>query len=451
MSKRLSRRTVLRGLGTAIALPCLEAMLPGGIHSSAAAAAAKKPPLRVAWLYVPNGMHMPDWTPDKEGKSFDLKPIMKPLEPFKDQLTVLSGLTLNGARALGDGGGDHARSVAAYLTGAHPKKTDGANIMNDVSVDQVAAEHVGQHTRFASLELGCEKSATSGNCDSGYSCAYSSNMSWRTPTSPVAKEINPQSVFDRLFGNGIGPEEDKAQSIREKKRRSILDFALEDAEALKKKLGSADQRKLDEYLHAVRDVEKRVGGSEKLRGPEAGVPDYPRPAGVPKDFAEHVRQMMDMLVLALQTDSTRLITFMYTNDSSNRAYPNLEVKEGHHDLSHHGGSAEKQSKVSKINLYHMEQFAYLVGRLKGIKEQGGTLLDNCLIMYGSGIADGNSHAHDNLPILMMGKGAGSLHPGRHIKFGKETPLCNLYVWMLHRLGARVPKFGDSTGKLEGLA
>jgi hypothetical protein len=434
---------VLRGLGTAIALPWLEAMLP----SSVALAASERAPLRAAWVYVPNGIHMPDWTPDGKGARFDLKPIMKPLAPHRDYLTVLSGLTLNGARPLGDGAGDHARSVAAFLTGAHPKKTDGSQIYNGVSVDQFAAEQTGQQTRFSSLELGCERSASAGNCDSGYSCAYSSNISWRTPTSPVAKEFNPQAVFDRLFGNGDKAEQRTTRGLREKKRKSVLDFARDDAKAIQHRLGDADRRKLDEYLYAVRDVEKRLVGAPKLKATEKNVPDYPRPQGVPSDFAEHVRQMMDMLVLAFQTDSTRLISFMYTNDSSNRSYPNLNVHDGHHDLSHHGGSVEKQRKVSKINLHHMEQFAYLIGKLKGVKEFGGSLLDHCLIMYGSGIADGDSHDHGNLPIILLGKGGG-FRAGRHIEYASDTPLCNLYVWMLSRLGVRTTKFGDSTGRLE---
>ena len=447
MTTPISRRTVLRGLGTAIALPWLEAMTP---RSASAAPRSGKPPLRVAWLYVPNGMHMPDWTPEREGRGFELKPIIKPLAAYRDQLTVLSGLTLNGARALGDGGGDHARSVAAYLTGAHPRKTDGANIHNGVSIDQLAAEQIGGDSRFASLELGCERSATSGDCDSGYSCAYSSNMSWRTPTSPVGKEVNPRAVFDRLMGGGDESERGKSLSLREQKRKSILDFAREEAQSLKNKLGPGDQRKLDEYLYAVRDVERRISDAPKLSDQDPAARDVARPAGVPRDFAEHVRQMMDMLVLAFQTQSTRLVTLMYTNDSSNRNYPNLSVHDGHHDLSHHGGSQEKQAKVSKINVYHAEQFAYLLSRLQSVKEQGGTLLDHVLVMYGSGIADGNAHDHHGLPILLAGQGGGALNPGRHLKYKDETPLCNLYVWMLQRLGVRVDKFGDSTGKLEGL-
>lgn len=443
MSRQLSRRTVLRGLGTAIALPWLEVMLP----NSAAAAGSSQAPLRAAWVYVPNGIHMPDWTPDKVGSDFALKPIMKPLASYRQQLTVLSGLTLNSARPLGDGTGDHARSVAAFLTGAHPKKTDGAQIYNGVSVDQLAAEKIGDQTRFSSLELGCERSASAGNCDSGYSCAYSSNISWRTATSPVAKEFQPQAVFDRLFGNGKVEEQRTTRGLRDKKRKSVLDFAREDARAIRQQVGAADQRKLDEYLHAVRDVEKRILGAPKLNAGAKQVPADARPNGVPSDFAEHVRLMMDMLVLAFQTDSTRLVTFMYTNDVSDRSYPNLGVNDGHHTLSHHGGSSEKQQKLSKINLHHMEQFAYLIGKLQNIKEFNGTLLDHSLIMYGSGIADGDSHEHGNLPILLAGKGGGGSHPGKHFQYTSDTPLCNLYVWMLDRLGVKAPQFGDSTGKL----
>jgi hypothetical protein len=264
----------------------------------------------------------------------------------------------------------------------------------------------------------------------------------------VAKEFKPQAVFDRLFGNGDTSEENTSRSLREKKRKSILDFARDEAQSLNRKLGAEDQRKVEEYLYAIRDVERRLKESPKLTSPEKEVPDFPRPGGMPSDFAEHIRQMMDMMVLAMQTDSTRLITFMYTNDSSNRSYPNLSINAGHHDLSHHGGSSEKQQKVSKINVYHAEQLAYFIGKLKSVKEGSGTLLDHALILYGSGIADGDSHAHHDLPILLIGRGGGALRPGKHLRFPKDTPLCNLYVWMLNRLGVRTDKFGDSTGKLD---
>jgi len=444
----ISRRTVLRGLGTAIALPWLEAMTP--IRSARGGEQPAKPPVRMAMLYVPNGMHMPDWTPEQEGTDFTLQPTMEPLAPFKSDLTVLSGLALDGARAHQDGGGDHARSVAAFLTGAHPKKTDGANIRNGVSVDQVAAAKVGGKTRFPSLELGCEPSASAGNCDSGYSCAYSSNISWRDEQTFVPKEVNPRAVFDRLMGNGDEKEQGQSRERQEAKRRSVLDFALADAKALQNRLGAADQRKLDEYLYSIREVERRVKGGDKLVGKEEDVLDYPRPSGVPSDFVEHLRVMFDLMTLALATDSTRIVTFMYTNDSSNRSYPKLDVREGHHDLSHHGRKREKQEKIAKINRHHVEQLAYFIKKLKDQKDGDGSLLDNCAVMYGSGIAHGDAHAHHDLPIALFGRAGGTIQPGRHLRYERDTPLTNLYLSLLDRLGAPTEKLGDSTGKLEGL-
>jgi len=409
-----------------------------------------KPPVRMAFLYVPNGMHMEDWTPDKHGEGFELKPIMQPLAGVREYLTVFSGLTLDGARPHGDGGGDHARSVAAFLTGAHPRKTDGANIRNGISVDQVAASKIGSKTRFPSLELGCEPSATAGNCDSGYSCAYTSNISWRDESTPVAKEVNPRAVFDRLFGSGDASEEGKAKDLRRLKQRSVLDFVLSDAKSLQGKLGAADQKKLDEYLYSVREVERRVVGGDKLPVQEEGVPDYPRPVGVPTDYIEHLRMMFDLMVLAMQTDSTRILSFMYTNDSSNRSYPVIDVRDGHHDLSHHGRNKDKQAKISKINKHHVEQLAYFIEKLKNTPDGGGNLLDNSMIVYGSGIADGDAHNHNDLPIALFGRGGGTIKPGRHVRVEKETPLTNLYLSMLDRVGAKIEKLGDSTGALAGL-
>lgn len=449
MTRRLSRRTMLRGLGTVLALPALEAMLP--VRSVFGGEPAPKPPVRMAFLYVPNGMHMEDWTPDREGADFEFKPIMQPLTSLREYTTVLSGLTLDGARPHGDGGGDHARSVAAFLTGAHPRKTDGANIRNGVSVDQVAAQKIGDRTRFPSLELGCEASATAGNCDSGYSCAYTSNMSWRDESTPVAKEVNPRAVFDRLFGSGDASEEGKAKDIRRRKQKSVLDFVLDDAKSLQHSLGAADKKKLDEYFYSVREVERRVVYGDKLPVAEEGVPDYPRPIGVPTDYVEHLRQMFDLMVLALQTDSTRILSFMYTNDSSNRSYPVIDVRDGHHDLSHHGRNREKQAKISKINRHHVEQLAYFLEKLKGTPDGEGNLLDNSMIVYGSGIADGDAHNHNNLPIALFGRGGGSVNPGRHLRYPNETPLTNLYLAMLERIGAPTEKLGDSTGPLEGLS
>ncbi len=451
-AKTISRRTLLQSAGTAIALPLLDAMSPTRLLTACApaAAASSKVPLRMGFFYVPNGVHMPDWKPDKEGAAYDFKPILKRLEQHKDNFNVLSGLTLDGAFAHGDGGGDHARSVASFLTGAHPRKTDGADIENNISIDQVAAGQIGAATRFSSLELGLEASAKPGRCDSGYSCVYTSNISWRSKTSPMSKEVDPTALFDRLFQGQTVKETRHAKTIREKYRKSVLDFVVDDAERLSKALGANDRRKLDEYLFAVRDVEKRINGSDKLRLNEEGVPDYPRPAGVPREMSKHSELMMDMVALAYQTDSTRILSFMFTNAGSNRSYPDLGISEGHHDLSHHGKSKEKQSKISSINRFHIDQFAYLLGRLGSINEGSGTLLDNCMLVYGSGISDGDRHNHDDLPIILAGGGGGRIKTGRHIVYENRTPLCNLYLWMLNQSGVKADKFGDSNAVLNKL-
>lgn len=450
MSKRtrISRRTVLRGLGATVSLPLLEAMLPG--TGRAAESRSGKPPVRMAFLYVPNGMHMPGWTPEETGTEFEIPPTLEPLAKYKSELTVLSGLTLNGARALGDGGGDHARSVAAFLTGAHPKKTDGADIHNGVSVDQVAASNIGMNSKLPSLELGIERSAKAGRCDSGYSCVYTSNMSWRSPTSPVAKEVDPASVFDRLFGDAMKDQSLQERSKQDRYKTSVLDLVIDDAKTLQKQLGGTDRQKLDEYLYAVRDIERRITNAGRLRNDEAGVPDYERPAGVPREFAVHTQLMFDLMTLALQSDATRIMTFMFTNAGSNRNYPQVGVSEGHHNLSHHGNNKEKQEKIAKINQYHVQLFSYLIDKLATTKEGEGTLLDNCMVMYGSGIGDGNRHNHDRLPIALLGRGGGSIQPGRHLEYPRNTPLTNLYRSMLERVGAPVDKLGDSTGLLEDL-
>ena len=444
----LSRRTLLRGLGSAVGLPLLDVMSPTRLLS--AASPAEKTPLRMAFFYVPNGMHMPDWTPQQEGTRFDLPPTLAKLSEHRDSFNVLTGLTLDGARAHGDGGGDHARSVAAFLTGAHPRKTNGADIQNGISVDQLTAKYVGDATRFASLELGLEASAQAGNCDSGYSCAYASNMSWRGPTNPVAKEIDPGALFDRLFAGKSVKETRQAKSVREKYRKSVLDFVLEDAAQLQRTLPDIDRRKLDEYLYAVRDVEKRISGVERLSIREDGVPDYPRPSGVPKELAKHAELMMDMITLAMQTDSTRIISFMFTNAGSNRSYPEIGVSEGHHESSHHGKSEHKQQNVAKINRYHIDRFAYLLARLKQVREGNGTLLDNSMIVYGSGISDGDRHNHDDLPIILAGAAGNKIRTGRHIRYDAGTPLCNLYLWMMHQMGANADTFGDSNAVLDRL-
>ena len=440
----ISRRTILRGLGTAVSLPLLDAMLPVG----RLAAAAPQAPLRTMFFMVPNGAHMPAWTPSTEGAGYALSQTMEPLAKHREYISVFSGLTLDGARAHEDGAGDHARSGASFLTGAHPKKTDGADIKNSVSVDQVAAQAIGSKTRFASLEMGLDGSAQAGSCDSGYSCAYSSNLAWRNETSPLAKEIDPSAIFDRLFGNGDNVSEGKNRAERIERRKSVLDFVLDDATGLQKKLGVADKRKLDEYLYAVREVENRLVKSDKLRVGEDGIPNFPRPAGVPRDWSEHCKLMLDMVALAIRSDSTRVLSFMYGNEGSIRGYPEIGAPESHHDLSHHGKSEEKQAKVQKINLFHMQHFAYLLDHFASVEEAGGKLLDNCMIIYGSGISDGDRHNHDDLPIIMAGKAGGKIKKASHWRFPKDTPLCNLYLWMLNQVGVKADSFGDSKGMLK---
>jgi hypothetical protein len=447
MTGRISRRTVLKGLGTAIALPFLEAMGPTWAIADTGRQAAPK---RMAFIYIPNGAHMAAWTPSAVGANFPLPPTLEPLKPFQDQLMVLSGLTLNTARPLGDGPGDHARAMSAFLTGAHPRKTHGADIKIGVSVDQVAARKIGEQTKFPSLEIGCEGGKLAGNCDSGYSCAYSSNLSWRTDSTPNAKEINPRQVFERLFGNQVKGEEDSTRAKRDRYKKSILDFVNEDARKLRFRLGGPDQRKLDEYLSSLREVETRIVRASQL--PEAKAPNgLVIPGAVPQDYQEHLHLMCDLMVLAFQADLTRIATFVFANDGSNRSYKLIDVPEGHHDLSHHGGNKDKQAKIAKINRFHITQFAYLLEKLRAIQEGDGSLLDNSMIVLGGGISDGNAHNHDELPILLAGKGGGTLKPGQHIRVKKETPLTNLYLGMLDRVGVPTEKLGDSTGKLEGLS
>jgi Protein of unknown function (DUF1552) len=443
---RLSRRTVLRGLGVSVALPFLEAMRPGSVV--AARGDQKSPPLRMAFLYVPNGVHMPGWTPAAAGAQFALPVILEPLETVKSDLVILSGLTLNPARALGDGGGDHARAMASFLTGRHPRKTDGADLCAGISIDQVAAQHIGHATRFPSLEIGCESGKNAGECDHGYSCAYQSNLSWRSETTPVAKQTNPRLVFDRLFGGSDANAGNKSAGRANRHTKSILDFIGDDARRLEQSLGAADRRKLDEYLTGVREIEQRIA---RARPPvDLGVVKYPRPLGIPADYQEHLRLMGDLLVLAFQCDLTRIITFVFANDGSNRSYRNVGVADGHHDLSHHGGDTAKQEKIQKINRFHTTQLAYVLERLKSIPEGNGTLLDHCMVLYGSGISDGNAHAHEDLPILLAGKANGTVKTGRHLRLPSETPLTNLYVSILDRFGVKVDEFGDSTGRLTAL-
>lgn len=447
-NERLSRRAFLRGLGTVIALPALESLLPAN-EAKDAPGESKAAPKRMVFVFMPNGAHMPGWTPTAEGSDYKLPWILEPLKPFKKDLLVLSGLAHATGRAGPDGAGDHARALATFLTGVRAKKTFGKDIRAGVSVDQIAAQHVGKQTRLASLELGCEIGRSSGNCDSGYSCAYSNNLSWRTPTTPVPADINPRSVFDRLFFN-IGAAGDEARAQRDLFQKSVLDFALEDARQLKAKLGITDRRKVDEYLSSVRDLERRVHRSDNDPETDVGDSQLARPKGIPNDFGEHVRLMADLIAVALHGDITRTCTLMLGRAGSNRSYPFIGVSDGHHWLSHHGGDAEKQAKIRQINRFLVEQFAYLLGKLKSIQEGDRSLLDNCMIVYGSGIADGNAHNHDNLPILLAGRDGGTIDPGRHIRYTDHEPLMNLYLAMLRRAGIKIDSVGDSKRPLPGL-
>ena len=438
----LARRTFLKGLGLSLGLPLLECMTP------LRAAEAKKPsppPVRLAFVFFPNGANLQQWTPSAEGEQFSLSPTLAPLAEVRDHLTVLTGLGQDNGRAKGDGAGDHARSAASYLTGAHPYKTSGADIRVGISVDQAAASRIGHLTKLPSLELGLEAGQNSGNCDSGYSCAYSSNISWKTATTPMAKEIRPRLVFERLFGDGQQAQESKAQ--RDFYRQSILDLVAQDARRLQAKVGPTDRRKLDEYFTSVRELEQRLTRTEQ--DAQSRRPDLVVPASIPPDLSQYVRLMYDLLVLAFRTDTTRVATLMLANDGSNRSYRMLGFNEGHHELSHHGNKPEMMEKIHQIDRFLIGEFAYFLKQLKAVEEGPGTLLDHALLMYGGGLGDGNRHDHVNLPIVLAGRG-GAIRSGRHLRMPQETPLNNLFLTLLARVGAEVPQLGDSTGRLSAL-
>jgi hypothetical protein len=444
----ISRRTALKGLGVSIALPFLEAMSPA-LSLAGGALRRRQAPRRMAFIYVPNGINMRAWTPEREGRDFELSPILAPLHRVRDDILVMSGLTCDKARPNGDGPGDHARAMAAFLTGCQARKTHGADIRVGISLDQFAAQRIGQRTRFPSLEIGCEGGRTVGNCDSGYSCAYSSTISWRTETTPLPKEINPRGLFDRLFAGQLRGEALQSQARRQRYNQSILDFVADDATALRNRISGNDQRRLDEYMSSIRDVERRVVVPAEDEHGDA--PPIARPVGIPGDYSEHLRLMGDLLALAFQGDLTRIATFVLANDGSNRSYRAIGIPEGHHDISHHGRNPEKLAKLRRINHFHIKAFSHLVERLKAIREGDGTLLDNCMLVYGAAISDGNRHNHNELPILLAGKGGNTITTGRHVRFPDETPLTNLYVSMLDRMGVDTKSFGDSNGRLEALA
>lgn len=451
MPTPISRRTILHGLGVSMALPWLEGMAPASSRALAAplsTAAAAAPPTRIAFVFMPNGVNYEAWDPIVKGADFALSPTLEPLAGVRSHVNIITGLTLKKARANGDGPGDHARSSASFLTGSQARKTAGNDIKNGVSVDQLAASKIGDRTRLPSIELGCEHGPSAGNCDSGYSCAYSSNISWRDETTPMAKVIDPAAAFERLFGDAT---QAAAAKERMSRRQSILDFVLDDTRTLAQKLGAADQRKLDQFQTAVREIEQRIQRAQKETTPRK-LPTTPAPTGIPDKTSEHIDLMYDMLLLAFQTDTTRIGTLMLAVDGSNRAFPEIGIKEGHHHLSHHQNNKEMIEKIRKIDRFHVERYARFIQKLSTTREGDGTLLDNSLILLGGGISDGNAHNHENLPILLAGKGgrapgAAPIATGRLIKNPKETPLCNLYLTMLQRAGAPQPSFADSTAPL----
>ena len=452
MSKEhnISRRTVLRGLGASLALPFLEVMSPAVAAAESVSASAA--PVRMAFCFVPNGVNLKNWIPESAGSDYKMPWSLQPLSAVRDDLLVLSGLTHDKGRANGDGAGDHARSASVFLTGAQPVKTHGSGIRVGMSVDQAAARQIGDLTKFSSLELGCDGGRNSGNCDSGYSCAYSNNISWTSETTPNSKEVDPRRAFDRLFGNGKQREEAENKARRLSRRLSILDFVLDDARRLNSRLGSHDRGKLDEYFSGVRDLENRLAkvhsssSATDVKAP-AGLPDAP---GRRMAFKQHVNLMTDLMVLAFQADITRVSSLMFARAGSNRSYREVSVPDGHHGLSHHQGKESNLEKIRRIDRFHVEQFAYFVERLKSVREGDGTLLDSCMVLYGSGISDGNRHNNENLPLVLAGRGGGSIDTGRHIIYDQETPACNLFVSMLERAGAPIDSFGDSTGSLRYL-
>jgi hypothetical protein len=433
----LSRRTFLRGAGAGIALPWLDAMCPALRPLSSG-------PTRSVFIFAPNGKKMDDWIPQTTGTDYQLPFLLEPLSAVRRDFSVLSNLAIDAGRAHGDGPGDHARAAATYLTCKHPRKTGGQHIVAGTSIDQVIAQKYGQATLFPSLEFGMEGGRKGGVCDSGYSCAYSNNIAWRSPSEPVAKEVNPRTAFARLFG---APKVDPATDARDRRRlRSVLDAALADAKSLRGRLGAADRAKLDGYLASVREFEQRLIKLE-AKAPKVPLPDKLWHRDDAPRFVQRLQLMYDLIVLALQTDQTRVLTFMLGNAGSNLSYRFLDIPEGHHFLSHHRNDPGKLAKIGKINRFHVEQFARFIGRLRDIQDGDRSLLHRSMIVYGSGIGDGNRHDHMNLPVLLAGHGNGRLHPGRHLQLPRHTPMANLYLTLLGTLELDVGTFADGTGRL----
>jgi len=439
----IPRRTFLRGAGATVALPLLDAMVPALSAQSTTAAA---PVRRLGFVYIPNGAVMQQWTPAETGSGFALSPILQPLAPYKDQLTVVTGLAHGQAEPLGDGNGEHSRASATWLNGVHPKQTEGADVQAGMTADQIAAAGLGQDTPLPSLELAIDLDGLVGNCENGYSCVYLNTVAWRSATTPLPMENNPRVVFERLFGDGGTTEQRVAEMRRD---RSILDSVTDDLAALEREVGGGDRARIDQYLDSVRALERRIQLAE-AQSVTVELPDLDRPVGIPDTYEDHVKLMFDLLALAYQADLTRVFTFMLGRELGGRTYPHLGVPDPHHGLSHHRNDPEKLDKLARINTYHMGLFAHFLENLQSTSDGDGSLLDHSMVMYGGGLGDSNDHAHFDLPELVVGGGGGRLRGGRHLRYPKDTPVNNLLVSMLDKAGLPAERFGDATGQIREL-
>jgi hypothetical protein len=439
--KAISRRTVLRGMGTAIALPSLDAMVP------AFASAASKPVKRFGVVYHPNGVIYDQWLPKGVGSDFELSPTLKGLEPFKDKLIVVTGLFSDQAEALGDGGGDHSRACGSYLTGVHVKKSD-TSLENAVSMDQIVAKTFETETQLSSLQMTADENSLLGSCDLGYSCAYSSTLSWLTPTLPLMAENNPRVLFERMFGSSDSTDP-RVRASRLRQDQSLLDSVNDRVNQLKRQLGQADNRKVNDYLASLRDVERRIQKAEEQSA--KALPEVTQPAGIPDNFEAHVRSLYDLQLLAYQADVTRVITFMYGREQTGTPYPQIGVPEPHHPLTHHQGNPEKMEKCTKIQRYHLALFTEYLEKLRKTPDGDGSLLDHVILLYGSGISNSDRHTHGPLPTLLVGGGGGTLKGGRHLVYPEHTPLTNLQLTLLTKLGVPAEKLGDSNGQFKELS
>lgn len=437
----MERRTFLRGLAVTLSLPTFESL---GQIAHAAEISGGQAPTRLAYIYAPNGVNPPLWHSTLDGSTIKLGKSLSSLQPYLNDLQIIRGLDHDKARANGDGPGDHARANATFLTGVQAKKTAGSDIQLGVSADQIAAQAIGNLTRVPSLELSTDPVRRSGNCDSGYSCAYQFNLAWKNESTPMPPERHPRRIFEKLFGSGNLKEDQRRRAYQ----KSVLDFVLSDTKSVQRKLGADDHDKFDAYVTAVREVERQIEAAEKFAGQQPKQNDFP--GSIPKSYKEHIRLMYDMMALAFQTDTTRVSTFMLAHDGSNRPFPEIGVRDGHHTISHHRNDAKKVSDIAKIDTFYAEQFAYFLNKLKSTPDGiGKNLLDNSMILFGSGITDGNRHNNDDLPIILAGHG-GDLKAGRLIKADKGTPMTNLHLSLLKKMGIEATQLGDSTGLLKSI-